>query len=70
MVIFRASGFPYFVHCKEFIILEDTMPSPENGNIQFPKRRAFLYLEFWTVVKVQKPSNSECCTPPSEPFRF
>jgi hypothetical protein len=28
------------------------------------------YLEFWTMNKVHKPSNSECYTPQSEPFRF
>jgi hypothetical protein len=28
------------------------------------------YLEFRTMDKVQKPSDSECCTPSSEHFRF
>jgi hypothetical protein len=28
------------------------------------------YLEFRTMGKVQKPGDSECCTPSSEPFRF
>jgi hypothetical protein len=34
-------------------------PSPEDGNIQFPKRCVSLYLEFWTNNKVQKPSKSD-----------
>jgi hypothetical protein len=29
-----------------------------------------VYLRFRTVDKVQKPINSECCTPSSESFRF
>jgi hypothetical protein len=28
------------------------------------------YLEFRTMDKVQEPSDFECYTPPSEPFRF
>jgi hypothetical protein len=29
----------------------------------FPKHCVFFYLEFWTMDKGQKPSNSECYTP-------
>jgi hypothetical protein len=38
-----------------------SLPSPEDGN-RSSFRNIFLYLEFWTMDKVQKPS--------SEPFRF
>jgi hypothetical protein len=34
--------------------------------IQFPKCRVFYFLEYRTMEKVQKPSNSECYTPSSE----
>jgi hypothetical protein len=30
----------------------------------------YSYLEFGTMDKVHKPSDSECYTPLSEPFRF
>jgi hypothetical protein len=33
--------------------------TPEDGNIQFPKRRAFWFLEYRTMEKVLKPSNSD-----------
>jgi hypothetical protein len=38
--------------------------------IQFPKHCVFLYLEFRTMDKVQKPSNSVCyhCQNPSDPI--
>jgi hypothetical protein len=48
--------------------LEDTQlsrclpPTPEDGNIQFPKRYVFYFLEYRTVGEVQKPNNSECFT--------
>jgi hypothetical protein len=29
-----------------------------------------VFLEYWTIAEVKKPSNSECCTPSSEPFRI
>jgi hypothetical protein len=38
--------------------------------IQFSKRWVFLYLEFRTMGKVQKPSSSDCYTPLSGSFRF
>jgi hypothetical protein len=38
--------------------------------IQFPKRRVFLSLEYRTMEKVQKPSNCDCDTPSSEPYRI
>jgi hypothetical protein len=38
--------------------------------IQFPKRHVFYSLEYRTMEKVQKPSNSMCYTPLSEPFRI
>jgi hypothetical protein len=38
--------------------------------IQFPKRRVFCSLEYRTMDKVQKPSNSVCHPPLSEPFRI
>jgi hypothetical protein len=38
--------------------------------IQFPKRRVFYFLVYRTMEKVQKPSNSECYTPSSVPFRI
>jgi hypothetical protein len=37
--------------------------------IQFPKRRVFCFLECRTMEKVQKPSNSVCNTPSSDPLR-
>jgi hypothetical protein len=37
--------------------------------IQFPKRRIFYFLEYRTMGKVHKPSNSVCYTASSEPFR-
>jgi hypothetical protein len=40
-------------------------------NISNSKQREFSsYLEFRTFNKVHKPSNSECHTPSSKPFRF
>jgi hypothetical protein len=44
-------------------------PSPENRNMQFPKRSLVL-LECQTMGKGQKPSNSECYTSSVEPFRI
>jgi hypothetical protein len=44
--------------------------SLENGNGSSFRNSVLLYLEFQTMDRVQKPSNSECYTPPSEPFRF
>jgi hypothetical protein len=38
--------------------------------IQFPKCRVLYSLEYQTMEKVQKPSNSVCYTPSSEPFRI
>jgi hypothetical protein len=46
------------------------LPLPEDGNrssVQLPKRLFSSYLEFRTIGKVQKPSDSECYTPSSEP---
>jgi hypothetical protein len=39
------------------------------GFLDFFRRPIFLTLEYRTMEKVQKPSNSECYTPSSEPFR-
>jgi hypothetical protein len=39
-------------------------------HIQFPKRCVFYLVEYRTMGKVQKPSNSEWYTPSSEPFRM
>jgi hypothetical protein len=38
--------------------------------IRFPKRRVFYFLEYRTMEKVHKPSNSDCYTPPTELFRI
>jgi hypothetical protein len=38
--------------------------------IQFPKCHVFDFLEYQTMRKVQKPSNSVCYTSSSEPFRI
>jgi hypothetical protein len=48
-----------------------SLSSPEDGN-GYSSRNAvfFRYLEFWTMDKVEKPSNFECFTPSSEFFRF
>jgi hypothetical protein len=46
-----------------------SIPSPEDGNIQFPNRCIFSYLEFRTMDKVQKCSTG-CYTPSSGPFRL
>jgi hypothetical protein len=40
----------------------------ERANLQFPKRCVFYFLEYQKVDRVQKPCNSECYTPSSEPF--
>jgi hypothetical protein len=45
-------------------------PSLEDGNMHFPKRHFYYFLEYRTMGKVQKPSNSECYMPSSEPFRI
>jgi hypothetical protein len=42
------------------------LPSPEDGNIQFPKRCVFQFLYFRTMGKIQSPSNCECYTLASE----
>jgi hypothetical protein len=42
----------------------------ERKQIQFPKRCVFSFLEYRTMLKVQEPSNSVCCTPSSDPFRI
>jgi hypothetical protein len=42
----------------------------ELGKIEFPKCCVFQFLEYWTMDKVQKPSNSECYTPSSEPLKI
>jgi hypothetical protein len=38
--------------------------------IQLPKRCILQFFEYRTMGKVQKPSNSECYTPSSEPFKI
>jgi hypothetical protein len=45
-------------------------PPPTWGRkqFQFPKCCALYSLQYQTMDKVQKPSNSECCTPLSEHF--
>jgi hypothetical protein len=46
-------------------------PSHEEGNrSNFRNVRFSTYLEFWITDKVQKPVDSECYTPTSEPFRL
>jgi hypothetical protein len=45
------------------------LPS-EDKQIQFPTRYVFQYLEFRTMDKVHKRSNSDCYKPSSEPCRF
>jgi hypothetical protein len=48
-----------------------SLPSPEEGNRSSFRNVVFYsYLEFRTMNKVQKPSDSDCYTPSSEPFRF
>jgi hypothetical protein len=45
--------------------------SPEDGNITSFRNIVYSsYLEFRTMDKVRKTSDSQCCTPKSEPFRF
>jgi hypothetical protein len=52
------------VHCLRLALSKGpnrvgvSLPSFEDGNIQFPKHCVFQYLEFWTMDRVQKPSNS------------
>jgi hypothetical protein len=49
---------------------KDTQLGPlKRANLN-PKRRVFYYLEFRTIEEVQKPSNSVCHPPSSEPFRI
>jgi hypothetical protein len=46
-------------------------PSPDDGKISNFWNASFsTYLEFRTMGKVQKPSDSGCYSPPSEPFTF
>jgi hypothetical protein len=48
-----------------------SLPSPEDGNRSSFRNVVFSrYLEFRTMDKVHKPSDLECCTPLSEPFRL
>jgi hypothetical protein len=48
-----------------------SLPSPEDGNrCIFRNVVVRSYLEFRTIDNVQKPSNSECCTPSSGPCGF
>jgi hypothetical protein len=45
--------------------------SPEDGNIiSFRNVVFFRFLEHRMMDKVQKPSNPECYTPSSEPFKI
>jgi hypothetical protein len=47
-----------------------TIPTPQDGN-KYSLRDVFSsYLEFPKMGKVQKPNDSECYAPSSEPFRF
>jgi hypothetical protein len=75
------SGFPDFIDCQSLgQWLRLALSKGPNWGVStpftwgqkqtyFPKR--FLwYLEFRLINKIQKPSNSECCTPSSEPFWF
>jgi hypothetical protein len=74
---FRITEFLDFVHCPELQILEYTTfrkldPFPSSGEerethpLLGPLGRANFY--HWTMDKVQKPIDSECYTPSSEPF--
>jgi hypothetical protein len=47
-----------------------SLPSPEDGQIQTPKRCVSSSLEFHATNKVHKPNEHKCYAPPSEPFRF
>jgi hypothetical protein len=48
-----------------------SVPSPEDVNrSSFRNIEFFNYLEFRTMDKVQKPSDSECYAPSSEPFKI
>jgi hypothetical protein len=54
-------------HGPVFYKIENTTFRKE---IQFPKRRVFYFVEYRTMVKVEKSSNSVCYTPSSEPVRI
>jgi hypothetical protein len=50
-----------------------SLPPPEDGNRSRYSSQYVVfssYLEFRTIDEVQKPSNSECYTPSSEPLRL
>jgi hypothetical protein len=48
-----------------------SLPSPEDGSrSSFRKVVLPSYIEFWTMDKVQKPSDPECYVPLSQTFRF
>jgi hypothetical protein len=59
------------VRCLQGIQQSRCLPSLtwKRKQIQFPKCWT-LDVGHWTLDKVQKSSNSECCTPSSESFRF
>jgi hypothetical protein len=61
------TGFLNFVHRPEFYKQENTTFRKLD---LFPKRCVFLFIEFRTMDKVQKPSSNECYTPSSESFRI
>jgi len=42
-------------------------PTPEDGNIQFPK---CCFKKYWTMDEVQKLNNPNSITPLSEPYRI
>jgi hypothetical protein len=80
--LFRITVFLDFVHRPIFQWLRlahlkgpnrggNFLQSPEYGNRPSFRKIVFSsYLEFWTVDKSHKPSDSECYTPSSEPIRI
>jgi hypothetical protein len=51
-------------------IVDASFPLPEEGNRSSFRNVVFsAHLDFWTMDKVHKPSDSECYAPSSESFR-
>jgi hypothetical protein len=72
---FLAVLSPYFVRLADSKgpsrVVCFCLPSREDGNRSSFRYVVFSsYLEFRTMGKVHKPSDSECCAPKSEPYRF
>jgi hypothetical protein len=69
-VLLRITEFLDFVHCPVLYKLENTTFKIVDLFLSLGGGSVFCFLEYWTMDKVQKPSNSEYYTPSTEIFRF